>query len=139
METDMGLLDNLVGKAADIFGGEAGQGNPQEAVLAMLTSGEGGGLGNLVQTFQNNGLGDVISSWIGKGQNLPISAEQIQQVLGNEQIQNLASRFGISTENLSATLAEQLPGVIDKLTPDGAIPEGGLLAQGLEFLKSKLA
>jgi len=81
---------------------------------------------------------DLISSWISTGENLPINADQIREVLGNETISNLAAKAGISTDDLSAKLSEYLPGVIDKLTPDGSLPEGGLLEKGLDFLKGKL-
>jgi len=84
----------------------------------MLSS-QQGGLSGLAQTFQQKGLGDLVSSWIGTGQNLPISADQIQQVLGNEQIQAFAQKMGISTSEAGSNLAEFLPGVVDKLTPDG--------------------
>jgi uncharacterized protein YidB (DUF937 family) len=135
----MGLLDELVGKATNVFGGEAGSGGALEGVMGMLTSGEGGGLSGLVQSFRDKGLGDLISSWVSAGQNLPISADQIQHALGSEQIQRLASQAGLSSVNLSAMLSEHLPGLIDKLTPDGVIPEGGLLTKGLVFLKERIS
>jgi uncharacterized protein YidB (DUF937 family) len=102
----------------------------------MISSKEGG-LSGLVQSFQDKGLGDIISSWVSTSQNLPISADQIKEGLGNETIQNLAAKVGVSPDDLSAQLSQFLPGVIDKLTPDGTVPEGGL-EKGLEFLKGKL-
>jgi uncharacterized protein YidB (DUF937 family) len=136
----MGLFDELVGKAAGLLGGsEGGNAGLLDGVMGMLTSKESGGLSGLVQSFQQEGLGDIISSWISTDQNQPISAEQIQQGLGSDMIQNLAAKAGLSTEDVSAKLAQCLPGVIDKLTPDGVIPEGGLLDKGLGFLKSRLS
>jgi uncharacterized protein YidB (DUF937 family) len=134
----MGLLDEIVGKVTSLLGGEKGeQSGLLAGVMEMLTNKESGGLGGLVQTFQENGLGGIISSWIGTGENQSISAEQIQQVLGSDVMQNIASKAGIPPEELSGKLAEFLPGMIDKLTPDGTIPEGGLLEKGLEILKGK--
>lgn len=134
----MGLFDELVGKAAHLFGGAEGENQGLlQNVMEMLSSKEGG-LSGLVQSFQEKGLGDVISSWISTGQNLPINADQIKQGLGSETIQNMAAKAGVSPDDLSAKLSEILPGVVDKLTPDGTIPEGGLLEKGLEFLKGKL-
>lgn len=63
--------------------------------------------------------GGIISSWIGTGKNLPISVEQIQQALGKEKIQQLSETAGMSPEDVKAKLAEHLPNIIDKLTPDG--------------------
>ncbi|GAW67021.1 hypothetical protein GPEL0_01f2630 [Geoanaerobacter pelophilus] len=96
-------------------------------------------MSGLVQSFQQKGLGDTISSWIGTGQNWSISPEQIEEGLGSERIQNLAAKAGMSTEEVTAKLSELLPTMIDKITPDGLVPEGGLLDKGLEFLKSKLS
>ena len=136
----MGLLDEIVGKITGLMGhGEGEQSGLLEGVMQLLGNKETGGLGGLVQSFQENGLGGIISSWIGTGENQPISADQIQQVLGNETIQNIAAKAGIAPEEISGKLAEFLPGVIDKLTPDGTIPEGGLLEKGMGFLKGKIS
>lgn len=136
----MGLLDELVGKASSMLGGGEGeQSGLVGGVMEMLANKETGGLGGLVQSFQEKGLGGVISSWIGTGENLPVSGEQIQQVLGSDMVQNLAAKAGIAPEEVSGKLAEFLPGIIDKMTPDGTIPEGGLLEKGLEFLKGRMS
>ena len=136
----MGLLDEIVGKASGLLsGGEGGTSGLMGGVMDMLANKETGGLGGLVQSFRDKGLGDIISSWVGTGANAPISAEQIQLALGSDVVQNLAAKVGIPPEELSGRLAELLPGVIDKLTPDGTIPEGGLLEKGLEFLKGRMS
>lgn len=135
----MGLLDELACKASGMLGGAQG-GEEQGllgAVMGMLSGGQGGGLSDLVQNFKDKGLGDIVSSWISTGQNLPISADQIKAGLGSETIQNLAAKVGVSPDDLSAQLSQFLPGFIDKLTPDGTVPEG-LREKGLEFLKGKL-
>jgi uncharacterized protein YidB (DUF937 family) len=71
-------------------------------------------------------LGNVISSWISSGQNLPISGDQIASVLGNGTLGNIASQLGIDPAQASGQLAQVLPGLIDKLTPNGSAPAGGL-------------
>ncbi len=121
----MGLFDDLASKAMGMLSGASGDNadNPLGGILDMVMPKDSGGLGGLVQSFQDKGLGDVVSSWVGKGENLPISADQIQSVLGNETVQNLASKFGLSGDNLSSMLAQYLPGVVDKLTPDGTLPK----------------
>jgi uncharacterized protein YidB (DUF937 family) len=135
----MALFDELAAKASSLLGGEGGeQSGLAGGIMEMLTNKESAGLSGLVQSFQEKGLGDIISSWIGTGANLPISAEQIKAGLGSDMIQNLAAKAGTSQEDISAKLAALLPGVIDKLTPDGTVSEGGLLEKGMEFLKGKV-
>lgn len=130
----MGLLDSVVGALA---GGQSGGDSPLlNIVMQLINNPQTGGLGGLVQSFQQGGLGEVVNSWVSTGQNLPISAEQIQAVLGGGQLQNIAAQLGVSPEQASGSLADLLPQVVDKLTPNGQLPEGGdLLAQGLDMLK----
>lgn len=135
----MSLLDTMldVAKKAQVGTGE--QNRLLDGLMSMLGGTDAvGGLAGLVEKFQKNGLDDVMSSWIGTGQNLPISADQIRKVLGNSQIQQLAQQAGIQPERAASSLADLLPTVIDRLTPDGKLPEGGLLEQGLSLLKGKL-
>lgn len=122
----MGFMDQI-GK---VLGGA--QGGAQSALLGSVVSSFAGqgGLSALVKTFTEKGLGDVVSSWVGTGANLPITPQQIQQVLGNQQIQQLAQQHGISAEAVSSALSTALPGLVDKLTPGGKLPDAGAL-QGL--------
>jgi uncharacterized protein YidB (DUF937 family) len=136
----MGLIDELASKAQDMLGGA--EGNKSEllnGVMEMLSNNQSGGLSGLVQSFKEKGLGDIVSSWVGTGDNQPINADQISNTLGSETLQNLAAKAGISSTEVSSLLAQHLPGLIDKLTPDGVIPEGGLLEKGLQFFKEKLS
>lgn len=87
--------------------------------LDLVNDPNEGGLDGLVQKFKANGLGDIVNSWIGSGANHPITADQIQQVLGQDRIIAIASKFGMSSEDASAKLAQLLPSVVDKLTPGG--------------------
>lgn len=136
----MGLLDELASKAQGMFGSAEGESSGLlNNVMEMLSNRETGGLNGLVQSFKDRGLDDVVSSWVGKGENLPVNADQISNVLGSETIQNLAAKAGVSSSDLSSMLAQHLPGLIDRLTPDGVIPEGGIMEKGLAFLKGKLS
>jgi len=136
----MGLFDQVLSTVSGISGQPGEDGNSLlGAIMQLANTPQMGGLSGLIQSFENGGLGEVARSWVSTGQNLPISAEQIQSVLGSEQIRNLASKLGIDPEQASSHLAEYLPQVIDKLTPNGHVPEGGdLMAQGIELLKGKL-
>jgi uncharacterized protein YidB (DUF937 family) len=109
-----------------------------EQVLGLINNPETGGLGGLIETFKSKGLSDVISSWIGTGQNQPVSGEQIANALGDDKIREIAQKLGLSGADASSGLAELLPQLIDKLTPDGTVPEDGLLEQGLAILKGKI-
>jgi uncharacterized protein YidB (DUF937 family) len=120
----MGFLDSITQIAGQTLSSGGGQNNLLQGILGMVSQHEGG-LAGLVQSFKDKGLGDVAASWVGTGSNLPISAEQIQNVLGNENLGALASRFGLSSEDVSGRLSELLPQVVDKLTPNGQV-EGSL-------------
>jgi uncharacterized protein YidB (DUF937 family) len=90
----------------------------------------------LIQSFAQKGLGTIVSSWVSTGPNLPVSGDQIQSALGNDTLSSLAQKAGVAPEMASSLLAQLLPGLVDKLTPEGKIPESGnLLEQGLSFLK----
>jgi uncharacterized protein YidB (DUF937 family) len=103
--------------------------------VGNLLNNQQGGLSGLISAFEQNGLGNVVASWVGTGQNLPISAEQLQSVLGNEQVQAIAQKLGFSTQDVSAHLANLLPQVVDKLTPGGTVPEGNAVGGLMGALK----
>lgn len=133
----MGLFDQVVGALA---GGQSG-GNAAllETVMQLVNNPQTGGLAGLVQSFQQGGLGEIVNSWVSTGQNLPISAEQIKSVLGGNALQDIAGKLGVGQQQASGSLAELLPQIIDQLTPNGQLPQGGdLMAQGMELLKGKL-
>lgn len=133
---------SIFDKARESLGAKAGgseESTLSNNVLEMLGQGGIGGLANLVKQFQAQGLGEIISSWISTGQNLPISAEQLQRGIGSDLLKQLAAKAGLAPEQASSKLAEILPAFIDKLTPNGKLPESGMLEQGLKFLKSKLS
>jgi len=135
----VGLLDDL--HKTGLQGMAGGTQQPPAAgllggVLEMLTSQQAGGLQGLVQSFAQKGLGDIVSSWVSTGPNLPVSAGQIQSVLGSDAITSLAQKAGVAPDAAGKLLAQVLPGLVDKLTPEGKIPEsGGLLEKGLDVLK----
>lgn len=121
----MGLLDAALGMLGNAQQGSGGTSNNlvQLALGLLNQSQQGGGLQNLMGTFQQAGLGEVIASWVSTGQNLPISAEQIQQALGGGQLSDIANASGLSEADAAGGLAEILPGLIDKLTPNGQVSD----------------
>lgn len=102
------------------------------SVIGMI--GGQGGLQNLISQFGAKGLGDVIGSWVSTGKNLPISPDQLQGVLGNDAIKNIASKLGIDSNELTSQLSNLLPDVVDKLTPDGKVPEDDIMSKGMDLL-----
>ena len=135
----MGLLDDAKNALGNVTSGMSDDHANVATGLVQMLSSQSGGLGGLVQAFQSKGLGDLVSSWVGTGQNLPVSGEQIQSVLGSDTVQQLAAKAGISPDTAQSALATVLPMVVDRLTTNGAVPEeGGLLSEGLNFLKNRL-
>lgn len=138
----MGLLDDVMGQAQQHLGKQAAGGNTADLLsgLTQLLGGQGGagGLAGLVQLLNQGGLGNIIQSWISTGQNLPISPAQLQQVLGQGPLQNLAAKTGLAPEALSQQLSQLLPQVVDKLTPEGKLPSGDLMGDAMGMLKKFL-
>lgn len=123
----MSLMDQLGQAVGGMLGGSSGQNHLIQALTGLLGQNSSvGGLAGLVQTFQKNGLGDIVNSWVGTGKNLPVTPQQIQQGLGGDLLSQLATKAGISTEAAGAQLAGLLPDLVDKLTPTGKIEAGGL-------------
>jgi uncharacterized protein YidB (DUF937 family) len=133
----MGILDGIIKGLGGKFFGGASQGDLIEQVISLINNPQTGGLSGLVEQFTGKGMGGLVSSWIGTGENQPVSGEQIEQAFGSEKIQEIAQKLGISGTKASGGLAALLPQVIDKLTPDGQVPDSGMLEQGLSMLKDK--
>ena len=130
----MGLLDSVAGAVlGKVMGGS--QGGMAQVALDMFN--QNGGLAGVLDKFKAGGLAEQAASWVGKGENLPVSAEQISSVLGNGAIAEMAAKFGIDPATLSTQIAQHLPTVIDKMTPNGAVEadSGNLLSTVLGMLK----
>ena len=128
----MGLLDSILGKA-DSSGGA----NPLIGILGGLLT-QSGGLQGLASKFSQGGQGGAFSSWVGMGENQSISADQIQKVLGSDQVNALAAKIGVDPAQASHFLAEYLPKVVDKLTPEGKVDPTADHQQGLANLLPSL-
>lgn len=117
----MGLLDDLVGSLGNNSNG-SGQGNQIQQLMAIWNwVQEQGGVQVLLEKFQQGGLGQVLNSWLGSGNNQSIDGGEIQNALGQDQLQSLADKLGTDVNGASGTLAALLPQVIDKLSPQGHI------------------
>ena len=105
---------------------DAGQGG---SAGGGLGGGLLGGLGGLLERFQQAGQGNVINSWIGHGDNAPIQPGTLGQVLGSQTISDLAQKAGINEQDLLNQLAQNLPNIINHLTPNGRMPLAGEVEQ----------
>jgi uncharacterized protein YidB (DUF937 family) len=156
----MGLLDGLIGNVlGSMLGGNQGQvqdplgsvlgrlggsNQPQsgnlllQLALSMLQ--QNGGLEGILGKFREGGLSQQADSWVGTGQNMNISADQLQQIFGSSTVSDLASRLGMSEQQAGSEMAQLLPEVINRLTPEGQVPENSNeeIAQGLSALANSL-
>lgn len=136
----MGFLDQIAGQVTNKLGGQQQESAPQNqllnSVMGMINS--AGGLPGLLQKFKDSGLQDQVASWVGTGENKPVSADQIEEALGEDTVRELAQDSGVAPANASSVLAQLLPQIVDKLTPDGQVPNDDVLQQGLSMLKGKL-
>lgn len=131
----MSFLEDMAGK--EVSSMLANSSNPLASSIMQMVNSQPGGVSGLIQQFHDKGLGSLVTSWVGAGQNLPISADQIQHALGSEQVKELAAKAGISPDAASFHLAQLLPMLIDKLTPNGQAPQSSsILEQGMGVLKN---
>lgn len=115
----MGLFDTLAKQAlGGILGGSSNQAN----MLSSLMN-QAGGLGGLMQQFQQAGFGELFASWVGKGDNEPIQAAQLEAALGGDAIKDLAAKVGLDPKMVLPLMAQFLPQIIDRLTPNGVIDD----------------
>ena len=91
--------------------------------------GGSGGLGELLQRFQQNGYGHVAGSWVGTGPNQPIAPQELQQALGPQTVDDLSEQTGVPRNDLLSQLSQALPTLVDRLTPQGRIPEPDEMAR----------
>ncbi|GKX52558.1 YidB family protein [Budvicia aquatica] len=127
----MGLLDQL--------GGALGGKGSVDYVAIMQWVEQQGGISGLLDKFRQGGLADIVQSWISTGNNLPISSDQVQQVLSSDALQQLAAKLGIDSQMASGIVAQFLPEIVNKLSPDGQEPgNADMISAGLSMLKGKL-
>lgn len=124
----MGLIEEVLAMAGSSGTSQQGQHTTAlTAILAFINSPQVGGVGGLQKMFQQGGLGNIMSSWIGSGQNLPVSASQLQNVLHSGALQQAAQQSGLDPSQLTSMMSTLLPHLVDKLTPNGQIPDASAL------------
>lgn len=128
----MGILDSLM-KNPDLLGDVAkfASDNPQiaQAAMEMLSSshGKGNGLGDILGSLSSGGLDDVVSSWLGGGDNKAVDPARLSEAIGPDRVSQFADKAGVSASEAGTLLAGFLPTIVDKLSPDGKLPDAGNL------------
>ena len=117
----MALMDSLLNAAAQALGGKDENGQNSLTEMAMNLVQQQGGVGNLITQLQQGGLGDVLNSWVSNQQsNLPVSGSDLQNALGRDAISQVAQKFGLDSQPAGDMLAQILPNLVDKATPNGS-------------------
>lgn len=139
----MGILDSVIG---GLLGGSGGNSSPIGGILSSLLGGGhsgmpgqqqapgmsggtiGGGLGGLVSSFEQAGLGHIAQSWVGNGPNQPVSPQQLQNVFGEQQVQGMANQAGMAPGDFLSQLSQHLPAAVHGMTPTGQLPDEGTVS-----------
>jgi uncharacterized protein YidB (DUF937 family) len=134
----MGMLDGLLGKALGGMMGTSGSGQAQSPLLqiALQLLQQNGGVSGVLDKFRQGGYADQADSWQSTGQNMPVSGNALQEVLGSGSIGQIAQQLGMSHGDAAGGLAQMLPQLIDRFTPNGQIPDNhnDMVAQALAML-----
>jgi uncharacterized protein YidB (DUF937 family) len=121
------------------LGGQNGASGGLSSIMKLFGGdGSGAGLHNMASKLTSNGMGQQLQSWIGKGQNQPVTGEQIRQVVDPAKLNQLAEQAHISPEEASDQVAQVLPQMVDKATPEGQMPSADQMQQGLGRLKQMM-
>ena len=132
-----GGLDGILGGLTG--GGRGGGGAGALMALAPMLIGllQGGGLRKMLNQFQQQGLGDKAQSWVGTGDNEPVSPDEVRSALGDDQVHEAATQLGVSDDEAAAVLAQVLPKAVDGVTPEGHVPSDDELAQILARINAQ--
>jgi uncharacterized protein YidB (DUF937 family) len=146
----MGLLDGLLGglmgggsqdprQQGGTMGGMGGMGTAAIVAIVLQLLQRNGGIGGLLSRMQQSGAGAQGQSWVGTGQNMPISPDMLSQIFGQGQIEDIARQLGVSHDEAATSVAQALPHVVDQMTPTGSIPADSddLVSRTLQELMTK--
>ena len=130
----MGLLDEVLSMAGSSGAQQTQHATALSAILSYINSPQVGGIAGLQQMFQQGGLGNIVSSWVSNGQNQPVSASQLQNVLHSGALEQAARQHGIDPTQLTSMMSTLLPHLVDKLTPNGQVPDASAFESMLKGL-----
>jgi uncharacterized protein YidB (DUF937 family) len=128
----MGILDDVSAK----LGGKQGQDGGLASMQKFFSS--NGGLQGMTSKLTNSGLGKQVQSWVGTGENQPVTGQQVKQAVDPGQIHQVAKQAGISDDEACDNIAKAMPEMVNQATPEGKIPQQDPFAKGLDSLKRML-
>ena len=131
----MSLLQKVAGAVVSRYSGDPDQGHLVEAAMRLFN--DHGGMQGILDKFIDNGMAEEVASWVGTGDNLPLTAMQVQKAVGKPALAEIAQEFDLPPKQVADKLAQYLPTVVDRLTPNGKVPrtQSGLLLHALSMLK----
>jgi uncharacterized protein YidB (DUF937 family) len=132
----MGLIEEVLAMAGSTGAQQGQHTTALGAIMTYINSPQVGGIAGLQKMFQQGGLGQVLSSWVSSGQNMPVSASQLQNVLHSGALQQAAQSAGMDPSQLTNMMSSLLPHLVDKLTPNGQVPDASALQQMLKGLST---
>jgi uncharacterized protein YidB (DUF937 family) len=117
------IFGSILGSALRGLAGQMASGGLPAILSQVLGKTDLGSIGGLLQQLQQSGLGPQVASWLGSGQNLPVSVDQLKGALGDQHLRQMASQLGLPVDQLLGQLSQHLPGAIDHLSPKGTLEE----------------
>ena len=117
------IFGSILGSALKGIAGQGGTGALPDILSQVLGKTDLGSVGGLLQQLQQSGLGSQVASWLGNGQNLPVSVDQLKSALGDQHLRQLATQLGLPVDQLLGQLSQHLPGAIDHMSPTGSLEE----------------
>jgi uncharacterized protein YidB (DUF937 family) len=131
----MSLLHKVAGAVVSKFSGDHDQAHLVEAAMRLFN--DHGGLQGILDQFTENGMAEEVTSWVSTGENMPITAMQVQKAIGKPALNEIAQEFDLPAKEVAEKLAKYLPTVVDRLTPNGKVPrtQSGLLLHALSMLR----
>jgi len=100
-------------------------------MFSQLTSSIGSGVSDMFNKLKDSSIGEQFQSWIGKGENQPVTADQVTEALGPDAMNKIAEKTGTTPEQAAENVAQKLPGMVDKITPDGQLPDPATIKANL--------
>jgi uncharacterized protein YidB (DUF937 family) len=117
------IFGSILGSALKGLAGQGGTGALSDILSQVLGKTNLGSVGGLLQQLQQSGLGPQVASWLGNGQNLPVSVDQLKSALGDQHLRQLATQLGLPVDQLLGELSQHLPGAVDHMSPNGTLEE----------------
>ncbi len=117
------IFGSILGSALKGLTGQGGTGALSDILSQVLGRTDLGSIGGLLQQLQQSGLGAQVASWLGNGENLPISVDQLKSALGDQHLRQLATQLGLPVDQLLSQLSQHLPGAVDHMSPNGTLAE----------------